>query len=146
MAEAGHGTRGIVVAALALAVAILGVVAVRLVMPTERHGGSDEFFTHIHTEKAMANVTVFPGHAGPVTITVQLETPDERPLTAAALMVTLSKPEPGVAPVVAQALRLDDGRWRARTTAVAEGTWMLALDIQIPNSETISIAAPILIK
>jgi hypothetical protein len=42
--------------------------------PAAIAGDDDNFFTHLHTEKAMANVTVSPGHAGPVEITVQLET------------------------------------------------------------------------
>ena len=40
----------------------------------------ESFFTHLHTEKAMANVTVSPGRAGPVEITIQLETVEELPL------------------------------------------------------------------
>jgi hypothetical protein len=28
----------------------------------------ESFFTHIHTEKAMANVTISPGRAGPVVV------------------------------------------------------------------------------
>jgi copper transport protein len=147
MAEARDAKRGLVIAVLALAVGILGVVALWRLTPSDRLGqGGDEFFTHIHTDKAMANVTVFPGHAGPVTITVQLETPDERPLTATALTVTLSKPEAGAVPVVTQALLLDDGRWRARMTAATAGIWTLALGIRIANSDSISVAAPILIK
>jgi periplasmic copper chaperone A len=42
--------------------------------------GDESFFTHLHTEKAMANVTVSPGCAGPVEIDIQLENPDELPL------------------------------------------------------------------
>jgi nitrogen fixation protein FixH len=107
---------------------------------------SDDFFIHLHAEKAMANVTVFPGRAGPVAITIQLETPDERPLSATAVAVTLSKPDSGVAPATAQAQRTSDGRWRATMTAAVAGRWMLALGIRISDSDTISIEAPILIK
>jgi hypothetical protein len=42
----------------------------------------ENFFTHLHTEMAMANVTVSPGRAGPVEIAIQLETTDELPLVA----------------------------------------------------------------
>jgi hypothetical protein len=37
--------------------------------PTVAATDDDSFFTHLHTEKAMANVTVSPGRAGPVGIT-----------------------------------------------------------------------------
>jgi copper transport protein len=107
---------------------------------------SDDFITHLHGERAMAGVTIFPGRAGPVTITIELETPDERPLTATAVSVTLSKPDAGVAPATAQARRLSDGRWRATMTAPLAGRWMLALGILVPDSDKISIEAPILIK
>ena len=46
-------------------------------MTMQRSAGaiSDEnFFTHLHTERAMANVTVSPARAGPVELTIQLET------------------------------------------------------------------------
>ena len=107
---------------------------------------SDDFFTHLHGERAMAGVTVFPGRAGPLAITIALETPDERPLTATAVSVTLAGPEVGVAPATVQAQRLDDGRWRARMTAPVAGRWTLTLDIRISDSDQISMAAPILIK
>jgi hypothetical protein len=105
---------------------------------------ADDFFIHLHAEKAMANVTVFPGRAGPVAITIQLETPDERPLAAVA--VTLSRPDINVAPATAQAQRTQDGRWRATMTVPAAGRWTLGLGIQITDSDKISIEAPILIK
>jgi copper transport protein len=107
---------------------------------------SDDFFIHLHAERAMAGVTIFPGRAGPVAITIELETPDERPLAATAVSVTLSKPDAGVAPATAQAQRLDDGRWRATMTAPVAGHWTLALGILISDSDRISIEAPILIK
>jgi hypothetical protein len=42
----------------------------------------------------MANITVSPGRAGPVEITIQLEDGDERPLaTAQGVSVTLANPD-----------------------------------------------------
>jgi periplasmic copper chaperone A len=63
----------------------------------------ESFFTHLHAEKAMANVTVSPGRAGPVQIAIQLENADELPLTAKAVTVTLGNSENGIAPVTAEA-------------------------------------------
>jgi copper transport protein len=129
---------------LVAAVAILGFLHVT--PPRMVAGGSDDFFTHLHTEKAMANVTVFPGRAGPLTITVELETPDERPLAANAVSVTLSKPDAGVEPSTAQAQRTNDGRWRADMTAPVAGRWSLKLGIQAADSDNLSVEAPIVIK
>ena len=107
---------------------------------------SDDFFTHLHGERAMAGVTIFPGHAGPVAITIELETPDERPLAATAVSVTLSHPDSAVEPATAQAQRTDDGRWRAKMTAPVAGRWTLGLGILVADSDKISVEAPILIK
>jgi copper transport protein len=137
-----------IAAELVLVVVILGIVGLWRFTPPPRAlaSAADDFFTHLHTEKAMANVTVSPGHAGPVAITVQLETTDERPLAAAAVSVTLSNPDIGIEPAVVQARRMDDGRWRATMAAPVAGRWTLALGILISDFDRISIEAPIQIK
>jgi copper transport protein len=133
---------------LVLVVVILGIVGLWRFTPPPRALASadDDFFTHLHTEKAMANVTISPGHAGPIAVTVQLETADERPLAAAAVSVTLSNPDIGIEPAVTQARRMDDGRWRATMAAPVAGRWTLALGILISDFDKISIEAPIQIK
>jgi copper transport protein len=133
---------------LVLVVVILGVVGLWRFTPPPRALASahDDFFTHLHSEKAMANVTISPGHAGPIAITVQLETPDERPLAAAAVSVTLSNPQIGIEPAVMQAQRMNDGQWRATMAAPVAGRWTLTLGILISDFDKISIEAPILIK
>ncbi|MDB5518134.1 MAG: copper resistance [Tardiphaga sp.] len=137
-----------IAAELVLVVVILGIVGLWRFTPPPRAlaSANDDFFTHLHTEKAMANVTISPGHAGPIVITIQLETSDERPLAAAAVSVTLSNPDVGIEPAVAQARRMDDGRWRATMAAPVAGRWTLALGILISDFDKISIEAPIVIK
>lgn len=61
----------------------------------------ESVFTHLHTEKAMANVTVSPGRAGPVVIAIQLETTDELPLQAKSVSVTLTNATASAEPQVA---------------------------------------------
>jgi len=108
--------------------------------------GDDDFFTHLHTEKAMANVTVSPGRAGPVDITIQLETMDEKPLTARAVSVTLSDAKAGKRLQAVQAEHTSDDSWRVRIPNLAAGRWMLGLGISIADSDTFSVESPILIK
>ena len=108
--------------------------------------GDDDFFTHLHTEKAMANVTVSPGRAGPVDITIQLETMDEKPLTAKAVSVTLSDAKAGSRLPTVQAEHSSDDRWHVRIPNLAAGRWMLGLGIAISDADTFSVEAPILIK
>jgi copper transport protein len=133
---------------LVLVVAILGAVGLWRFTPPPRLLAveAESFFVHIHTEKAMANVTISPGTAGPVEIVAQLETPDERPLNAMDLSVTLSNPDLGVEPIPAQAQRMDDGRWRVRMMAPVAGRWILGLGILVSDFDKISVEAPILIK
>jgi copper transport protein len=133
-------------AVLVLLVAVLAIVGLSRFTPLRMLAGGGDFFIHLHSEKAMANVTVFPGRAGPVVITVQLETPDERPLAATAVSITLSKPDTGIESVTTQAQRTADGRWRATMLAPIAGRWTLGLGILTADSDKISIEAPILIK
>jgi hypothetical protein len=105
----------------------------------------EDFFTHIHTDKAMANVTVSPGRSGPVDISIQLETVDETPLSAKSVLITLSDPDSGKKlPVVTASHAADDG-WEAKVS-LAPGKWMLALNIAISDADHVEVESPILIK
>jgi periplasmic copper chaperone A len=107
----------------------------------------ESFFTHLHTEKAMANVTVSPGRAGPVEIDIQLENADELPLTAKAVTVTLGSSEHGVAPVAAEAEQISKDQWRVRMSAPVAGRWSLGLGITtISADDKVSVVSPILIR
>jgi periplasmic copper chaperone A len=106
----------------------------------------ESFFTHIHAEKAMANVTVSPGHAGPVVITIQLETTAELPLMAKAVSVTLTNLQAGFEAETSQAERGRDDQWRVKMATPVPGRWMLGLGIVISDSDNVSVEAPILIK
>jgi copper(I)-binding protein len=113
---------------------------------TVTESADENFFTHIHAEKAMANVTVSPGRAGPVLIMIQLETTDERPLIAKAVSVTLTNLPAGVEAKTSQAERGGDDQWRVKMSTPVPGRWMLGLGIVISDSDKVSIEAPILIK
>lgn len=130
-------------ASLTLAMAaLLSVAATPLAAATD----DDSFFTHLHTEKAMANVTVSPGRAGPVEIAIQLETTDETPLTAKAVSVTLVDAQTGrkLAPV--EASRDGEDNWHVKVAQLTPGRWMLGLGISISEADHVSIESPILIK
>ena len=121
--------------------ALLSVAATPLAAATD----DDSFFTHLHTEKAMANVTVSPGRAGPVEIAIQLETTDEAPLTAKAVSVTLvDQSGRKLAPV--EASRDGEDSWHVKVAQLTPGRWMLGLGISISEADHVSIESPILIK
>lgn len=114
--------------------------------PTMVSEADESFFTHLHAEKAMANVTVLPGRAGPVEIAIQLEDANELPLSADAVAVTLGNPEHGVAPMTANAERVGNDQWRVRMSAPLSGRWSLGLDIRITPSDAVNVVSPILLR
>jgi copper transport protein len=124
------------------AAALLSVAVTPLAAATD----DDSFFTHLHTDQAMANVTVSPGRAGPVEIAIQLETTDEAPLTAKAVSVTLVEAQTGrkLAPV--EALRDGEDSWHVKVAQLTPGRWVLGLGISISEADHVSIESPILIK
>lgn len=128
-------TRGITSAALAFAL-----------IATPVHAEDDSFFTHLHAEKAMANVTVSPGRAGPVEIEIQIEDANEAPLAANAVSVTLTNAENGIPAVTVNAKRVDHDRWMARMWAPKVGRWSLALSIAISTADTVNVESPILLR
>ena len=119
-------------------------------MTLERSVGaaaSDEnFFTHLHTKRAMANVTVSPARVGPVELTIQLETVEELPLMAKAVSVRLTDMQTGRALKTIEAARRGDDQWSAAVLMPAAGRWMLALSIAISDNDKVDIEAPIIIK
>jgi periplasmic copper chaperone A len=106
----------------------------------------ESFLTHLHAEKAMANVTVSPGRTGLVEIEIQLENADEQPLTAKAVSVTLGNSEKGFEPVTTDAEQISNDQWRARMSAPVSGRWSLGLGITLSASDKVNVVAPILIR
>jgi len=114
--------------------------------PTAAAGDDENFFTHLHTGKAMANVTVSPGRAGPVEIMIELETIDEKPLSAKAVSVTLSDTRSGKRLLRLPAAHVGDHRWQVRVPKLAAGRLRLGLGISFSDTDKVQVEAPILIK
>jgi copper transport protein len=113
--------------------------------PVLAAGDDENFFTHLHTEKVMANVTVSPGRAGPVNILIQLETVDELPLAAKAVSVTLTDAQSGKKIETAPAERIGENRWQTKATTLTAGRWTLGLGISMSDTDKVDVEAPILI-
>ena len=87
-----------------------------------------------------------PGRSGPVDITIQLETADERPLTAKAVLVTLSDMQTGrKLPTMAAAFFGEHG-WHVKIASLTAGRWMLGLGISISEADEVRVELPIVIK
>ncbi|KPG02099.1 copper resistance protein [Rhodopseudomonas sp. AAP120] len=140
-----------IAAELVLVVAILGLVGVWRFTPPPRNTAPSAIatgsaFVHIHGDRAMAGVTLAPDRAGPVEFSIVLQTPDEAPLAAQGVTVTLANPAAGIEPASAEAQRQPDGAWRVRMSAPLPGAWTLTLGILISDFEKVSIEAPVVIR
>ena len=120
-----------------LVLAILGVAAAWRFTPPPRAlaiAAAQPASTHIHTEKAMAEITVTPGHAGPVDVSVILMTGDFGPLDAKEVAFVFANPAAGVEPIRRKAFKPGDGSWRVEGLVLPfAGTWTVRLDVLIDD-------------
>ncbi|MDG4879019.1 copper resistance CopC/CopD family protein [Mesorhizobium sp. WSM4935] len=102
---------------------------------------------HIHTLKAMADLSVTPGHAGEVAASIVIMTGDFGPLDAKAVTLVLSKPDSGIEPIKRPATKPGDGTWRVDNLVIPiSGRWNARLDILVSDFEMVKIEAPIEIR
>ncbi len=128
---------------IALALAVLAVAAVWRFTPPPRamiEAAAAPAFVHIHSDKAMAEVTITPGHAGPVTASVVLMTGDFGPLEAKEVTLVLSNPAAGVEQIRRPALKSADGAWRVEGLNLPlAGAWTVRVDILISDFELVKL-------
>ncbi len=129
----------IIAAEIAIIVAILAIVALWRFTPPPRAlaaTAAQPASVHIHTEKAMADISVTPGRTGPVTITVSLLDGEFGPLAAKELRLALSQPEAGIEPIERQAIKQADGNWQVSDlTLPIAGRWTIELEILVSDFE-----------
>jgi copper transport protein len=147
-ARSRRDMRRTITAELVLVAGILGIVGLWRFTPPPRAlaAASTTFFTHLHTGQMMADITVSPGRAGPISIALQLRTLDEQVLSAKGVSVTLSSADNGIEPSTAEAQSLGEGQWRVSMAAPVAGRWTLALDVLISDFKELHAEAPILIN
>lgn len=143
-AQAGESTarRGLtrsIAMETALVVAIFAAVACWRFTPPPRslaEAAAQPESVHIHTEKAMAEITVTPGRAGPVDVSVIVMSGEFGPLDAKEIGLVFSQPESGIEPIRRPAGKSADGVWRAQGLVLPlTGTWQVRLDILISDFE-----------
>jgi len=102
---------------------------------------------HIHTLKAMADLSITPGHAGQVAASMMIMTGDFGPLDAKEVTLVLSKPDSGIEPIKRPATKPGDGTWRVDNLVIPiPGRWNARLDILVSDFEMVKIEAPIEIR
>ncbi|WP_145718264.1 copper resistance CopC/CopD family protein [Mesorhizobium tianshanense] len=102
---------------------------------------------HIHTPKAMADLSITPGHVGPVAASITIMTGDFGPLDASQVTLVLSKPDSGIEPIRRAATKPGDGTWRVDSLVIpVPGRWTARLDILVSDFEIVKLEAPIDIR
>lgn len=95
---------------------------------------------HIHSDKAMAEVTVSPGHAGPVEVSAIVLSADFAPLAAKEVTFVFSNPEAGIEPMRRKAELQADGSWRATGVVLPlAGRWQVRLDILVSDFDLVRL-------
>lgn len=136
-AGATRRLRRVIGAEIAIVLAILGTAALWRFTPPPRAlalAAAQPASVHVHTEKAMAEISVTPGRAGPVTITVALLDAEFGPLAAKELRLSLANPAAGIEPIERVATRQPDGSWQvAGMTIPVAGRWTVELEILVSD-------------
>jgi len=144
-----HLVRSILVETL-LVLAIFGIAAGWRFTPPPRSlaiAAAQPAEMHIHTTKAMADVTVLPGRTGLVSVSAVLMTGEFGPLDAKEVTFVFSNPQAGIEPFRRKAEKPGDGIWRADDVVLPlPGKWTVRLDILIADFDLARIQGEIEIR
>ncbi len=107
---------------------------------------SDAAFVHIHTEQAMADVTIQPGHPGEARATIRLWNGDFEPIEARAVKFSITSPGGDKSPE--RPAREDaDGAWRVDRIELSQpGNWTVTVNAEFTATDRAVLAAPIVIE
>jgi len=106
----------------------------------------DAAFVHIHTEQAMADVTIEPGRPGEARVTIRLWNGDFEPLEARAVKFSIASPGGDKSPEQT-AQENADGAWQVYRIKLSQpGNWTVTVDAELTATERAVLAAPIVIE
>lgn len=102
---------------------------------------------HLHTIKAMADVTVTPGRTGPVTVSAFIMTGDFGALDAKEVTFVFANPSAGIEPFKRRAEKASDGIWRAEGVMLPlAGMWAVRIDVLISDFELAKLEGRVAIR
>jgi copper transport protein len=114
--------------------------------PASAEQPEDNAFVHLHGAQAMADVTISPGRAGLVRITLRLSHEDYSPVETRRVAFTLAQPgrddlnlpvRPGTEP----------GEWRAGPTSLpVAGLWTVKISVTLPSGAEELLDGPIVLE
>lgn len=101
-------------------------------------------FVHVHAGKAMADLTITPARAGPVTAEIAVAAGDFGPLAAREVTLLLSNPAAGIEPIRRPASPAGEGLWRVDDLVLpVDGRWSVRIDVLISDFEQVSLESEI---
>jgi copper transport protein len=102
---------------------------------------------HVHTAKAMADLTVAPGRAGPVTVSAFIMTGDFGPLNPKQVTFVFANPAAGIEPFKRRAEKASAGTWRVDSVVLPlPGEWAIRIDVLISEFDLARLEARVVIK
>ena len=95
----------------------------------------------------MAKVSVTPGRAGPVQLTLSLSNLSEQPLSAKEVSIDLSNPDAGIEPITKTAVLAADGSWHVDgLTLPVAGTWHITVNALITDFNEANLEGSLVIR
>ncbi len=95
---------------------------------------------HIHTDRAMVDMTLTPGRAGTVGVAVEFQTGAFEELVPQEVAVTFAMPAAGIEPLRIDARPGEDGLWRAGPVMLpTPGEWDVSLRILVSDFESLTL-------
>lgn len=102
---------------------------------------------HIHTLPAMADVTITPGHAGPVAVSVMTMTGEFTVLEPKEIAFELSNPKAGIEPIRRALQKGNDGLWHAEGLVVPiSGQWEVKLDLLVTDFDLLHLNGEVTLR
>jgi len=126
---------------LGIVLVILGLVATWRFTPPPRSvatAAEAALHVHIHTDRAMADITVSPAEGAGKRISIAVLDGQFGPLNAKELTVVLAKPAAGIEPLRMPATRLEGNNWQVDQVVLpALGSWDARIEILVSDFEKI---------
>ncbi|MCU0908753.1 MAG: copper resistance protein CopC/CopD [Rhodobacteraceae bacterium] len=129
-------------AEIVLALAVLALASAFRLTPPPRAltGPAEPLYAHVHADRAMADIRVTPGRAGPVTLALGFQTGDFAELVPQEVEVVLANPQAGIEPIRLTALPGGDGLWHAGpVTLPRPGDWDVTLRLLITDFDRVTL-------
>lgn len=134
---------------IVLVCAVLAVASLWRFTPPPRSLAAAEAASatvHIHTDRAMAMLSVSPARAGMVTAAVEIQDANLQPMEPKEVALSLSNAQAGVEPIRRALTRSADG-WRADALLLpVPGVWKAEIDVLVSDFEQMTLSGEIVIK